>query len=291
MVGDGWPVYTIAEIGINHNGSLQNALDMIKRAKSAGCDAVKFQKRTVDVVYAAEELARPRDSPFGKTNGDLKRGLEFGGWNYERIAESCAIHDVDFSASCWDEGSVNFIDQFDPPFFKVASPSLTDFGLLECIRSKGKPIVMSTGMSADWQIEEAVKRIGTHDLVLLHCVSAYPTLPEDVHLNFITTLQDRFGVPVGYSGHEMGTDISVAAVALGACMLERHVTMDPCDWGSDQSASITFGEMERVVAGAEDVRRARGTGFSKPVRSCEEAAQAKLRRVDDTAGDEEACPW
>ena len=230
-VGDGHQCLVVAEIGINHNGDISNARKLIDVASLAGCEVVKFQKRTIDVVYTPEELAKPRESVFGETNGDLKRGLEFGQAEYEEIHDYCQRKPIAWTASCWDEASVDFIDQFDPPFYKIASASLTDDALLRHTRSKGRPIVLSTGMSTLEQIDHAVEVLGREDLVLLHTCSTYPSQYEELNLRVIALLRERYGVPIGYSGHETGIASSVAAVAVGACVVERHITLGPVALG------------------------------------------------------------
>ena len=221
LVGDGHPALVLAEIGINHNGDVQLAKKLIDVAAFAGCEAVKFQKRTVDVVYTPEELAKPRENPFGETNGDLKRALEFGQAEYQEIDVYCRSKGIAWTASCWDEGSVDFIDSFDPPFYKIASASLTDDALLRHTRSKGKPVVLSTGMSTIAQLDHAVDVLGKDDLVLLHCCSTYPAQYPELNLRVIPVLRERYGVPVGYSGHETGIASSVAAAVLGASFTPR----------------------------------------------------------------------
>src|SRR3989338_7692392 len=179
LIGPGQPCFVIAEIGINHNGDMAVCKKLIDAAAESGCDAVKFQKRTVDVVYTKEELARPRENPFGATNGNLKRGLEFGCEQYKKINDYCKIKGIVWFASCWDEDSVDFIKQFDPPCYKIASASITDDNLLRYHRSKGKPIILSTGMSDLNIIERAVNILGIEDLILMHCTSTYPSKPEE----------------------------------------------------------------------------------------------------------------
>lgn len=277
-VGDGHPCYVVAEIGINHNGDLDLAKKLIDVAFLAGCEAVKFQKRTVDVVYTAEELAKPRESPFGETNGDLKRGLEFGHREYVQIDQHCRSKPVQWAASCWDEASVDFIDQFDPPFYKIASASLTDDGLLIRTRQKGRPIILSTGMSTVEQIDHAVELLGTEDLVLLHTCSTYPSSYDELNLRAIKTLRDRYDVPVGYSGHETGLPSSVAAVALGACVVERHTTLDRAMWGSDHAASLEPNGIMRLMRDIRLVERALGDS-SIDVMPSEIPVMQKLRRV------------
>jgi N-acetylneuraminate synthase len=277
-VGDGQPCYVLAEIGINHNGDTQIAQKLIDVAALAGCQAVKFQKRTIDVVYTPEELAKPRESPFGETNGDLKRGLEFGQAEYEQIDAYCRNKPMAWTASGWDEASVDFIDQFDPPFYKIASASLTDDALLRHTRAKGKPIVLSTGGSTLDQIDHAVDILGKDDLVLLHCCSTYPSQYAELNLRVIPVLRERYGVPIGYSGHETGIASSVAAATLGACVVERHVTLDRSLWGSDQAASLEPNGIMRVVRDIRLVETALGDGV-KAVLPSEIPVMQKLRRV------------
>ena len=213
LVGDGHPCYVIAEIGINHNGDINTAKKLIDAAVAAKCNAVKFQKRTVEVVYSAEELARPRESPFGTTNGDLKYGLEFEEEEYDEINRHCRQNHIDWFASCWDEHSVDFIEQFNVPCYKIASASLTDDALLRHTRSMGRPILMSTGMSTLEQIDHAVEVLGKKDLVVMHTTSTYPALYDELNLRVIPMLKQRYGVPAGYSGHETGLSTSIATVA------------------------------------------------------------------------------
>jgi N-acetylneuraminate synthase len=282
LVGDGHPSYILAEIGINHNGDIDLARRLISVAVAAGCDAVKFQKRTVEVVYSAEELAKPRESPFGTTNGDLKRGLEFGHDEYRLVDRYCREVKMPWLASCWDEQSVDFIHQFNPPCYKIASASLTDDHLLEHTRAKGKPIILSTGMSTVEQIDHAVDVLGKKDLILLHACSVYPAYYTELNLNAIATLRERYGVPVGYSGHETGLPATVAAVALGACVIERHITLDRAMWGSDQAASLEPNGITKIVSYVRIVEQSMGDGV-KRVTEREEPIIKKLRRVQSSA--------
>lgn len=277
-VGAGQPTYVVGEIGINHNGDLDITRRLIEAAAAAGCDAVKFQKRTVDVVYTAEELARPRENPFGPTNGDLKRGLEFDEAAYRAIAEACAKHGLDWFASCWDEASVDFLERFEPPAYKIASASLTDDNLLRHHRKYGRPMIVSTGMSTLEQVDHAVEVLGRDNLVLLHTTSTYPAELRDANLRVIPALQKRYSVPIGYSGHETGLAASVAAVALGAVMVERHITLDRSMWGSDQSASIEPSELTSLVRQIRDVESALGDGVKRLI-DAEVPIMKKLRRV------------
>ena len=189
----------VAEIGINHNGDLNIAKKLISAAVLANANAVKFQKRTIDVVYSSEELAKPRESPFGNTNGDLKRGLEFGVGEYRAIDLYCREHSIIWFASAWDEASVDFLEQFEPPCYKIASASLTDDGLLRHHRSTGRPLILSTGMSTLEEIDHAVELLGTDDLILMHTTSTYPCALTELNLKAIGMLMERYGVPVGYS--------------------------------------------------------------------------------------------
>ena len=279
LVGDGHPCYVIAEIGINHNGDIETARKLIDVAVASGCDAVKFQKRTIEVVYPAEELARPRESPFGTTNADLKYGLEFGHEEYREIDRYCRDRKITWFASCWDEASVDFIAQFKVPCFKIASASLTDDNLLRHTRSKGRPILMSTGMSTLDQIDHAVELLGKKELVVLHTTSTYPALYEELNLRVIPVLKLRYGIPVGYSGHETGLSTTIASVAMGACVVERHITLDRSMWGSDQAASVESQGFMRLVRDIRLVETAMGDGVKRVIER-EMPIMKKLRRVD-----------
>jgi N-acetylneuraminate synthase len=278
LVGPGKPCYVIAEIGINHNGDIDIAKKLINVASGAGCDAVKFQKRTIDVVYSPEELAKPRESPFGNTNGDLKRGLEFEREEYEEINRYCREVKIDWFASCWDEASVDFIARFQVPCFKVASASLTDDKLLRHTRKVGKPILLSTGMSTLNEVDHAVEVLGKQDLVLLHACSTYPAYYEELNLHVIDVLRERYGVPVGYSGHETGLASSVAAAVLGSCIVERHITLDRSMWGSDHAASLEPNGITRLIRDIRLIEKSMGDGV-KRVLEREQPIIKKLRRV------------
>lgn len=277
-VGDGHPCFVTAEIGINHNGDLDLCKKLIDIAAISGCEAVKFQKRTVDVVYTQEELAKPRENPFGPTNGDLKRGLEFGLAQYQEIDRYCRAKGILWFTSCWDEKSVDFMEEFDPPCYKIASASLTDDNLLRHHKKTGRPMILSTGMSTMDQIHHAVDILGQDNLVLLHCTSTYPSKPEELNLNAIRTLQKEFSCPIGYSGHEVGLATTVAAVSMGACMIERHITLDRSMWGSDQAASVEPQGFMRLVRDVRVIEKAMGDGV-KIIYESEKPIIAKLRRV------------
>ena len=278
LVGPGNPSYIVAEIGINHNGDINLAKKLIDAAVNAGCSAVKFQKRTVEVVYTPEELARPRESPFGTTNGDLKRGLEFGRDAYAEIDRHCRQAGIPWFASCWDEAAVDFIAQFNPPCFKIASASLTDDKLLRRHRALGKPIVLSTGMSSLEQIDHAVEILGKENLILLHCTSTYPAKLEELNLKVIPALVERYDIPIGYSGHEVGLYTSLAAAVLGACFIERHITLDRAMWGSDQAASVELPGFVRLIKDIRAIEIAMGDGVKRVFES-EKPIMQKLRRV------------
>jgi N-acetylneuraminate synthase len=278
LVGAGQPCYVVAEIGINHNGDIDLAKQLINVAVGAGCNAVKFQKRTVEVVYSAEELAKPRDNPFGPTNGDLKRGLEFGLEEYKEIDRYCREVKIDWFASCWDEASVDFIAQFNVPCFKIASASLTDDNLLRYTRSAGKPILLSTGMSTIEEVDHAVDVLGKQDLIVMQACSTYPAYYEELNLRAIQTLSTRYGVPVGYSGHETGLPSSVAASVLGASVIERHITLDRSMCGSDHAASLEPNGITRLVRDIRLIEKSMGDGV-KRVLEREQPVIKKLRRV------------
>jgi len=277
-IGPDHPTFVVAEIGINHNGSLETAKQLIDAAAAAGCDAVKFQKRTVEVVYSPDELARPRESPFGVTNGDLKRGLEFGVDQYAEIDRYCAAKNIMWFASCWDEASVDVIDEFKPPCYKIASASLTDDNLLRHHRKTGRPVITSTGMSTLEQIDHSVDVLGRRDLVLLHTTSTYPSEVSELNLRAIPRMAERYGIPIGYSGHEVGLYTTLAAVVLGACVVERHITLDRAMWGSDQAASVEPQGFTRLVRDIRAVETALGDGVKK-VYPSEVPIMQKLRRV------------
>ncbi len=278
-VGDNHPCYVIAEIGINHNGDIEIAKKLIDVAVNAGCNAVKFQKRTVDVVYTPEDLSRPRESPFGTTNGELKYALEFGPQEYEEISQHCSEKNITWFASCWDEQSVDFMAGFDVPCFKIASACLTDDALLRHTRSKGRPILLSTGMSTLEQIDHAVDVLGHENLAILHSCSTYPAYYEELNLRVIPNLRRRYDVPVGYSGHETGLASSVAAVALGACIVERHITLDRSMWGSDQAASLEPTGITRLMRDIRLIESSMGDGVKRVIER-EVPIMRKLRRVD-----------
>ncbi len=236
FVGHNQPIFVTAEIGINHNGSLDICKRLIDLAFEVGCDAVKFQKRTIDIIYTKEELEKFRESPFGQTNGDLKRKLEFGEKEYSEIDQYCKKKGIIWYASPWDIPSVEFLEKFNVPCHKIASACITDKELLIKIKETKKPVILSTGMSTLKQINKAVKLLGEENLIILHCTSTYPTAESEHNLNTLKTLRKYFNCPIGYSGHETGIWPTIIATALGACVLERHITLDRTMFGSDQAA-------------------------------------------------------
>ena len=276
-VGDNYPCFIIAEIGINHNGDIETAKKLINVAHFCGCNAVKFQKRTVDKVYTKEELSIPRDSIFGKTNGDLKRGLEFDYDEYKIINEYCKELKMPWFASCWDVDSVDFIEQFDVCAHKISSACLTDIELLKKIKSTDKPVLLSTGMSTIDEIDKAVDILGTDNLIIYHCTSTYPTSNNEINLNAIPMLKERYNCPIGFSGHERGIFPSSAAVILGACSVERHITLDRTMWGSDQAASLEPEGLRKLVRDIRNVKDILGDGI-KVVYESELPIRKKLRR-------------
>jgi N-acetylneuraminate synthase len=279
LVGDGQPVYIVAEIGINHNGDVDIAKRLIDAAKLAGCDAVKFQKRTPELCVPPEQRNIPRETPWGLiTYMEYRYKVEFGYEQYAEIDRYCKQQGITWFASCWDVPSVDFIEQFDPPCYKVASASLTDDELLHRLNATGKPILLSTGMSTMDEIRHAVSMLDRDRLIIMHSTSTYPCPPQELNLRVIQTLKQEFGLPVGYSGHEVGLQTTYAAVVLGACVVERHITLDRAMWGSDQAASVEPGGFMRLVRDIRVIEQALGDGI-KRVYESELAARAKLRRV------------
>ena len=275
--------FIIAEIGINHNGDMEIAKKLIKGAADAGCDAVKFQKRTIDIVYTQDQLNSKRPSPWGTTYRQQKEGLEFGFKDYEEIDAYCKSLGIKWFASAWDVPSQKFLREFNCDYNKVASAMLTHKELLTTIAEEQKHTFISTGMSTIEQIKRAVKIFEDANCPyeLMHCNSEYPMPPEAANLNTIANLREHFGCDVGYSGHETGTGISIAAVALGATSLERHITLDRCMYGSDQVASIELPKIESLVSEVRKIEKAMGDGV-KRVTEAELSCAKKLRIVETT---------
>lgn len=279
-VGAGNPVYVIGEIGLNHNGDLDVAKRLIDVAVEAGAQAVKFQKRTPEISTPEHMKSMPRETPWGTmTYLDYRYRVEFEKEEYGEIDAYCRSKGVDWFASPWDEPSVDFLESMNTIAYKIASASVTDLGMLSKIRDTGKPTILSTGMSTLEQIDAAVETLGTDKLVIMHATSTYPLPPEEANLRTIATLASRYGVPIGYSGHEPGLQISIAAVALGAVAVERHITLDRTMWGSDHAASLEPKGIAALVRDIRIIETALGDGV-KRVFPGELAPLSKLRRVD-----------
>jgi len=280
MIGDDHPTFVIAEIGINHNGSVEIAKKMIEGAKAAGCDAVKFQKRTPEVCVPKEQWNIERDTPWGRmTYIDYRYKVEFGKDDYAAIDKYCKDLGIIWFVSCWDEESVEFIEEFNPPLYKTASASLTDIDLLLSHKKLNKPVMTSTGMSTMEEIENAVENIGLEKLLIAHSTSSYPCKYEELNLKMISTLRNKYPeTPIGYSGHETGLAPTWAAVALGSSFVERHITLDRAMWGTDQAASVEISGFHRLVRNIRDIELALGDGIKK-VYDSELSSREKLRRV------------
>ena len=279
LVGPGQPVYVIAEIGINHNGDIGIAKRLIDIAAEAGCDAVKFQKRTPEICVPLDQQKVERDTPWGRmTYLDYRYRVEFEQEQYREIDTYCSKYGIQWFASPWDVPSVKFLQDMDVVTYKVASASVTDLELLQAMRDTGKPVILSTGMSTMEEIDKAVETLGKDKLIMMHATSTYPLPPHEANLRMITTLTNRYGVPVGYSGHESGLQISLAAVALGAVTVERHLTLDRTMWGSDQAASLEPEGIRRLVRDIRILQEAMGDGV-KRVYEGELTPKSRLRRV------------
>jgi N-acetylneuraminate synthase len=280
LVGDGQRVFVIAEIGINHNGSLDIAKKLIDGAVLAGCDAVKLQKRTPEVCVPKDQWYIERETPWGRmTYIDYRHKVEFGVREYSAIDRYCKERKIDWFVSCWDEESVDFMERFDTPCYKAASASLTDHDLLRKMKSTGKPLMMSTGMSTMDEIEHAVSAIGERNLLVAHSTSTYPCPIDALNLRMIATLKSLHpSCPIGYSGHETGLATTWAAVAMGATFVERHITLDRAMWGTDQAASVEIVGLVKLVQNIRDVERSLGDGV-KRIHEGEIGPRNKLRRV------------
>jgi len=279
-IGAGEPVYVIGEIGLNHNGDVDLAMQLIDVAADAGAQAVKFQKRTPEISTPEHMKATPRDTPWGQmTYLDYRYRVEFSREQYVEIGDYATLRGLDWFASPWDEPSVDFLEDLNVVAHKVASASVTDLGMLRALAATGKPIILSTGMSTLEQIDAAVAVFDPSKLIILHATSTYPLPPEEANLRMITTLGERYPeIPIGYSGHERGLQISVAAVALGATVVERHITLDRAMWGSDHAASLEPDDFSHLVRDIRVIGEALGDG-EKRIYPGELAPLAKLRRV------------
>jgi len=283
-IGAGQPVYVIAEIGINHNGSLDIAKKLIDEAVTAGCDAVKFQKRTPELCTPKDQWHLERDTPWGRMSYiNYRHMIELGFDEYEAIDAYCKEKGIDWFVSCWDEVAVDFMEQFHPGVYKFASASLTDHDLIAKVKKTGKPYILSTGMSTMDEIRDVIDKFGTDDLMVAHSTSAYPCPPHELNLRMVETLMDLYpDTPIGYSGHETGLATTVAAVALGACFVERHFTLDRAMWGSDHAASVEPQGMQKLVRDIRDAEQALGDGI-KRVYESELGAMKRLRRKPSAA--------
>ncbi len=279
-IGDGHPVFVIAEIGINHNASVDLAKKLIDGAALSGCDAVKFQKRTPEICVPKDQWNIERDTPWGRmTYIDYRHKMEFSREEYSEIFEYSESKGLIPFASCWDEEALDFMEHFQPKLYKVASASLTDLSLLRKHKLINRPTIISTGMSTMEEIETAVEAYGMENLMLAHATSSYPCPNEELNLKMIPALQQKYPtLPIGYSGHEVGLAPSWAAVALGACFVERHITLDRAMWGTDQAASVEIPGFTRLVANIRDIERSLGDGI-KRVYPSEIGPRKKLRRV------------
>ncbi|MFB7633670.1 N-acetylneuraminate synthase family protein [Streptomyces sp. NPDC056149] len=288
-VGPGRPVYVTGEIGINHNGDLENAYRLIDAAADAGCDAVKFQKRTPEVCTPRDQWDIERDTPWGRmTYIEYRHRVEFDEDGYRAIDAYCKKRGIAWFASPWDVESVAFLEKFDVPCYKVASASLTDDELLRALRATGRAVILSTGMSTPKQIRHAVEVLGSDNIVLCHATSTYPAKAEELNLRMIHTLQAEYpNVPIGYSGHETGLQTTLAAVALGAAFVERHITLDRAMWGSDQAASVEPQGLTRLVRDIRTIEESLGDGVKKVYES-ELGPMKKLRRVPGVVAEAEA---
>lgn len=279
LVGTNQRVFVIAEIGINHNGDIGLAKQLIEVAVDAGCDAVKFQKRTPELCVPPEQASIQRETPWGTMSYlEYKKRIEFGEAEYNEIDCFCRDRQILWFASPWDVPSVAFLTNFEAPVIKIASASLTDLELLDAIRQTARPVILSTGMSSIDEVDRAVSRLDREKLILGQATSTYPCRPEELNLRVIATLRDRYRVPIGYSGHETGLQTTIAAVALGAVFVERHITLDRAMWGTDHSASVEPSGLKRLVRDIRVVEQALGDG-RKVVYESEVPIRTKLRRI------------
>ncbi len=278
-IGNNQPVYFIAEIGINHNGDIDKAKKLIDLAVMAGCNAVKFQKREPDLCVPEHQKSKMRETPWGYISYiDYKHKIEFGKKEYDEIDRYCKEKKIDWFASCWDKPSVDFILDYSPPCFKIPSASLTDIELIQYQKNVGIPVILSTGMSSTEEIDNTISSIGLDNLIVMHSTSTYPCPSEELNLKMINTLMEKYDVPIGYSGHEEGLPTTVAAVALGACIIERHITLDRAMWGTDQAASIAPIGLIRLMKHIREIELALGDGVKKVYES-EIKIREKLRKV------------
>lgn len=280
LVDEGQPIFVTAEIGINHNGSIEIAKKLIDVAVDAGCDAVKFQKRNPDVAVPEAQKMVMRETPWGVIPYiDYKKRIEFGQAEYTEINQYCKKKDILWLASCWDVDSIEFMSQFDLPAHKVASACITDYALLRVIAETGLPVILSTGMSTQEEVDSAIDMFDRRKLILCHSVSSYPAPIEELNLRVVSNYRERYpDLVIGYSGHEVGLTATYTAVALGAAFVERHITLDRAMWGTDQAASIEPHGLQTLVRKIDGVRKSLGNGL-KEVAPSERDVRKKLRRV------------
>jgi N-acetylneuraminate synthase len=277
IIGTGYPVFTIAEIGINHNGDIDVAVNLIELAAKAGFDAVKFQKRTPVLCVPADQRDVVRSTPWGEmTYMEYRERVEFGEEEYKVIDRKCKEAGILWFASCWDIPSVDFMESFDTPCFKIASACLTNDELLKYTRKKKRPVILSTGMSTMEEIRHAVSLLDRKSLLLAHTTSSYPCAVNELNLRMIRTLADQFACPAGYSGHETGRMMTMVAIGAGALFVERHITLDKSMWGSDQAASLSPDEFTAMVNEIREVEKGLGDGH-KRIYESEMSALKKLR--------------
>ncbi len=287
MIGDGHPTFVVGEVGINHNGDLSIAKQLIDVAKWAGADAVKFQKRTPELCVPDDQKEKMRETPWGYISYlDYRYKVEFGKEEYQEIDRYCKEKGIMWFASPWDVKSVDFLESFDPVCHKIASASITDAPLLKKLRDTGRILLLSTGMSTIEEIQRAVDFLGMNNLVIMHSTSTYPCEPEELNLQMIPTLREMFPVPIGYSGHEVGLIASALAVALGACAVERHITLDRALWGSDQAASVEPSGFRQLVKYIRVTEQALGDG----VKRVYESEMPSLKRLRKTYWKEDFSP-
>lgn len=277
IIGEGNPVYIIAEIGINHNGSIDLAKEMIRAAHKVGVNAVKFQKRNPEECVPLEQRDRMRETPWGYISYmDYRYKVEFGEKEYRDIDKLCKNLGIEWFVSCWDKTSVDFMERFDPICYKVPSAHITNKELLLYLKKTQRPLILSTGMSTISEIRQAVELVGTDTLAIAHCTSSYPAKLEELNLRMILTLRKMYDCPIGYSGHEVGLATSVAAVGLGACFVERHFTLDRASWGSDQASSVEIAGLARLIKDIRSLEIALGDG-EKVVYESEMEMRKRLR--------------
>jgi len=278
-IGSGHPVYFIGEIGLNHNGSVDIAKKLIDVAVLAGCDSVKFQKRTPELCVPEEQKSITRETPWGVMSYlDYRKRIEFWEDEYAEIDTYCKKVKMDWFVSVWDEPSIDFIENFNPICHKVPSAALTHDLMLKKLKDTGRPVMLSTGMSTAEEIEHAVALLDQDNLFIAQSTSTYPCDPKELNLRHILTLDEKYPCPIGYSGHEIGLQTTIAAVAIGATFIERHITLDRAMWGSDQSTSLEPVGLTRLIRDIRIIGDAMGDGVKKVYES-EQSSRDRLRQL------------